>query len=297
MLQLVYNMAMLVVNGKADMQSFAANLVRQIMIIGIFAFFLNNGPDLFNVIIKSFRMAAAGSGKLPPDVSPGGIYSIGLKLTEKLKDVAWENTGFFSGSIGYLGYLYIALVCFVMFLSFSVITAVYTLTLIKTYFICTAGMLFLGFGGSEWSNDIAKSTLKCVFSVGAEVFVILLIAAIANTAISGWIDQITPTMTGDEYSSMAGVMASMTFILAILSVTAPGLASGLISGSAIGAGGTALAGGMAAGAAVATAARGGRGIAGGVAGGYKARGQGGKAMAKGAIIGALKSMITNKVSP
>jgi len=158
MLQFVYNMAMLVVNGKADMQSFAANLVRQIMIIGIFAFFLNNGPDLFNVIIKSFRMAAAGSGKLPPDVTPGGIYAIGMALTEKLKDVAWENTGFFFGSIGYFGYFYIALVCFVMFLSFAVITAVYTLTLIKTYFICTAGMLFLGFGGSEWSNDIAKST-------------------------------------------------------------------------------------------------------------------------------------------
>lgn len=240
MIQLVYNMGMLIINGKTDMQSFTATVVRQIMIIGIFFFLLDKGPDIFDTIIKSFRMAATGDGTLPEEVCPGTIYSTGLSVLEKLKVAAWSNTGFLPGNaLGYGDYLYITLICALILACFAIITAVYTLVLIKTYFICSAGMLFLGFGGSEWSNDIAKSTLKCVFSVGAECFVVLLIAHIAETVISGWAPQITPTMTKGQISTLSGIMASMSMILAILSVTAPGLASGLISGSAIGAGGTA----------------------------------------------------------
>lgn len=251
-IQVLYAMGMLAVRGQIDMQAIATTLLRQIMIIGIFYFLVENGPTIFQLIIDSFRTAATSSGTIPDSIKPGDIFSTGLNLTRNAKDAAWAQTGFFK-DLGYGEYVYISILCTIMQLAFAVISVTYMLALIKGYFICTAGMLFLGFGGSEWSSDIAKNTLKSVLSVGAEIFCILLIATIATNAISDWSIQIKNATSGQAISALVGAMGSLAFIVAVLTLTVPSLASGLISGSAIGAGGTAAAGAMAGAAAMAPA--------------------------------------------
>lgn len=243
-IQFMYAMGTLVVRGQIDMQAIATTLLRQIMLVGIFFFLIHNGTAIFQAIIDSFRMAATSSGKISDSINPGEMLSAGLKLTEALKTKAWEYSGFFS-SLGYGEYIYIAIVCIILQMAFAVISVTYMLALIKGYFICTAGMLFLGFGGSEWSSDIAKNTLKSVLSVGAEIFCVLLIATIVTNALSDWANQINNATDGETISTLVGVTGSMAFIIAVLTLTVPSLASGLISGAAIGGGRTAGTGAMA----------------------------------------------------
>lgn len=259
-LQLVYNMGMLLVRGQLDMQSFTSTLLRQVVMFGIFFFLVNQAPDIFDTIIRSFRIAASSEGVADGMVSdaikPGEIYARGIYITSQLNSMAWQKSSilrvFGVGELSYAQAIYISLICLVILLAFAVMTAIYTLALVKWYFICTASMLFLGFGGSEWSNDIAKNAFKTVFSIGAEIFVILLISSVATKITDNWLQQLSNTKTeGATLMIRASTMAAMSFIIAILTVTAPSLASGLISGSAIGAGGTAGAGAMAGAAAMA----------------------------------------------
>lgn len=249
-IQFIYTFGMLAIRGQLDMNTIASTLIRQIMLIGIFYFLVENGPEIFQAIIDSFRKAATSNGIIPDSIQPGKMFSMGIDLTRNAKAVAWKYTGFFS-KLGYGEYVYISILCAVMQLAFAVISVTYMLALIKGYFICTAGMLFLGFGGAEWSQDIAKSTLKAVLSVGAEIFCILLLATIATSAISDWANQINNAKSGEAISALVGIMGSMAFVIAVLTLTVPGLAAGLINGSAIGSGGTAAVGAMAGAAAMA----------------------------------------------
>lgn len=253
-IQFTYNMGLLVVRGQLDMNNIASTLLRQIMFIGIFYFLLINAPDIFNKIIESFRIAATGGGEafggLKDEINPGAIYTRGVAITTSLTALAWDKASilniFGKGELSYGQAIYISIVCIVILMSFAVMTAIYTLALIKWYFIGTASMLFLGFGGSEWSSDIAKNTFKSVLSIGAEIFVILLIANVATEVTNGWIAEFSnnSSVSGPALTTRASTMGAMSFIIVILTLTAPGLAAGLISGSAIGAGGTAAAGAM-----------------------------------------------------
>lgn len=238
LIQFTYNMGMLAINGKTDMQSFASVLLRQIMIIGIFYFLLSHGPSIFKDIIDSFSKAAATSGNFSEELDPTGIYTAGSTLALKLQNLDWVTPDLFASDTNDRAQIYVSLLCFLLTTSFATIAAIYTLIMIKGYFICTSGMLFLGFGGSEWSNDVAKSTLKAVFSIGAETFVILVIASIANTFVKEWSNRITDDMTRAQFVIACGPISTMTFILAALATSVPGMAAGLISGSAIGSGGT-----------------------------------------------------------
>lgn len=254
-IQFTYNMGILLIRGQLDMNTIASTLLRQIMLIGIFYFLLTKAPYIFDTIIQSFRIAATGGGgdfgALKDSISPGAIYTQGVVITNKLTLLAWDNASilrvFGFGELSYGQAIYISLICLVILMSFAVMTAIYTLSLIKWYFISTASMLFLGFGGSEWSSDIAKNTFKSVLSIGAEIFVILLIANVATEVTSGWIAEFSTNsaMKGTALTTRASTMGAMSLIIVVLTLTAPSLASGLISGSAIGAGGTAAVAAMA----------------------------------------------------
>ena len=53
---------------------------------------------------------------------------------------------------------------------FAVIAACMVLALVESYLVISMGVIFMAFGGSRWTNDLAISTVRYTLSVGAKLF-------------------------------------------------------------------------------------------------------------------------------
>ncbi|MEG6650378.1 type IV secretion system protein, partial [Pseudomonas aeruginosa] len=64
------------------------------------------------------------------------------------------------------------------------------LTIIESYVVINASVLFLGFGASQWTREYALAIVSYAVSVGAKLFVLSLIVGLivvsANTCVASY---------------------------------------------------------------------------------------------------------------
>ena len=72
----------------------------------------------------------------------------------------------------------LVLFAIVLIVCFGLITALYILTLVESYVVISAGVLFMGFGGSRFTKDFALKILVYAVSVGAKLFVLELLVGL-----------------------------------------------------------------------------------------------------------------------
>ena len=230
----------------ADISEWLAELVNQIMVIGIFYYLVLNSATIAFDIISSFRQAASAAGGAAT-IKPSDIMNCGINvamqifshmaLTEPAKSLLLAISGI------------VVLACF------AIICGYVVLTLIESYVVVGAGCLFVGFGGSRWSRDFAMRTLMYAISVGGKLMVLQLLVSLGVGLMSSW----ATTFTAADIKEVS-VMIMCAIVLLALTLKVPDLIQGLLSGSSLhGAGG--LAGAAATvGGAVATVATGGVGL-------------------------------------
>ena len=71
-------------------------------------------------------------------------------------------------------------VCFALMAAFMV------LALVESYLVISMGVIFMAFGGSRWTKDLAVSTVRYTVSVGAKLFVLQLLVSIGTGLITAW---------------------------------------------------------------------------------------------------------------
>ena len=233
----------LVLKG-SDFSEWASELVNQILYIGFFAALLQNSTGTnswASVIVQSFRNAAnsavQGSGGASM-MAPSDIFGIGLSMANKVLD----QTSIWSpgSSVGLIIFALVLLVCFALIAAFLV------LALVESYIVISAGVIFMGFGGSRFTKDYALKILIYAMSVGAKLFVMQLIVGLGQQ-IFNQLMQNFQTNTSDLLVAVGSaiVMLALTKII-------PDMIQGLLNGVSAGNGG--VLSGMVAGAAAGTAA-------------------------------------------
>lgn len=225
---------------QADFGEWAATLVNQILFIGLFAAILMNGASWGNAIVQSFRQAgsdaamAAGGGAT---LKPSDVFDSGLQIAT----TALSKLDLFqpSQSIAY------AIGGIVIIVAFALIAAMMILTLVTAWGIVSMSILFLGFGGSRFTKDIAMKVIMAVFGVGAKLFVMQIIVGIGYSLFQGWSnDQL---VTVSDLLVMVGCSVVMLALVKVI----PDLVQSMISGAAFTGGGAlsgvgaAVAGGVA----------------------------------------------------
>lgn len=130
---------------------------------------------------------------------------------------------------------------------FTFIAALVFVTLVEAYVIINAAVLFMGFGGSQWTREYALAPIRYAVAVGAKLFVLTLIVGLIMQVSAEW----SAAYTNDEASLMT--LVGLSLVCAYLTKTIPELIGGMISGTSMG-GGSAIGGMAAAGAAGAAGA-------------------------------------------
>ncbi|MHA0853224.1 P-type conjugative transfer protein TrbL, partial [Serratia nematodiphila] len=226
LIQLVWTFMPLVMK-QADFGEIVGELIRFFMAIGFFYAIIEHSVPWATAVVDSFREAAGTASGLGRALQPGDMFAVAVDFSRTIV----EGISVFSPGKAVL----IALVGCLVLLCFAFIAAFMFVTLVESYVIINASVLFFGFGGSQWTRDFAIAPLRFVIAVGAKLFVLTLIVGIIVTSAKSWL----AAYTNDEASLMT--LAGLALVCAYLTKTIPELIGGMISGTSMG-GGSAIGG-------------------------------------------------------
>jgi type IV secretion system protein TrbL len=223
-IQLVMTCFPLVIRG-ADLAEIVGELIRFILTIGFFAALLMHSADWAQALIDSFRQAGAHAAGLPgTGLNPGDMFSMAVELADTVgRAETWNPVTAVAIAVSSL----IVLICFAFLAAFMFVT------LVESYIVINASVLFMGFGGSQWTRDYAIAILRYAGAVGAKLFVLTLLVGLIIQSAHQW----QAAYNHDDASMLT--LVGLSLVCAYLTRTIPDLIQGLIAGVSPG-GGTAI---------------------------------------------------------
>jgi len=204
-----------------ELSTFAAALMRKIMAIGFFYALLLYGDTWIPAIVNSFVLAgsqASGVSVLTPsNVLDQGIAISATAITQ-LKDASLfsDIAAIIIGGLSALG----------MLLAFVIIAGQMLVTLVESFVVITAGLLFLAFGASRWTLDFTQKYIAYAFATAIKLFMLYLIIGIGLALSAGW----ASTLDVHDVNSYLSVLAG-ALIFMLLAWQIPGLAASMLAGS------------------------------------------------------------------
>ena len=160
----------------ADFSEWLAEIVNQMLFLGFFLALLQNSVTWGQAIVDGFRQAAGAAGG--GGIAPSDVFASGVELAQKvMAHVSLWDPGASAGLI--ISGLVIE-VCFALIAAFMV------LALVESYLIISMGVIFMAFGGSRWTKDVAVDTVRYTLSVGARLFVLQLLVSVGDGLITNW---------------------------------------------------------------------------------------------------------------
>ncbi len=205
----------------ADLQEWTAEIIKRVLFIGLFLAILLNGSAWTADIVSSFRQAADGANAAAggtTGLSPSTIFDVGLTLASKI----YSELSLFDPirSVGlHLAALSIGAV-------FALIAAFLMVALVEMYIVLNAGIILLGFGGSQWTKDFVVQFLKYAVSVGVKLFILQLIVGLGEAFILGWLGD----FSGKSYHEVTVLLGSSIFLLVVVWMV-PGIVQSIITGT------------------------------------------------------------------
>ncbi len=218
--------AALLVLERADLQGWISGAVRQMMWLGAFYTLLLYGSTWLPAIVNSFITLGgvlSGTGELyPSDVFGRGVDLSGLMFGAAVDMALFTN---FGTALTLIFAAFGVLICFCM------ITVQLVVALVESYIVVSAGMIFLGFGGSKWTVEYVQRYVGLCMNVGIKLFVIYLLIGIAYSISGGWLAFVGAL--GSRASPMSDIsnILGSSLVLAAICWQAPKLISTMIGGS------------------------------------------------------------------
>lgn len=223
-MEMAFAVGMMWMDGQASLQNILGMFVKQGVVIGLFAMFIEFGPEIcreiFLWMVRNANAAVTAMGG-SPNMSPGDIIGIGMNMVQVMWDaMTWSPKT-----------LILAFCGAIIMLAFADITREIIQVTIRGYVFAAWAALMMGFGGSAFTREIAISQLRLAFAIGAQRFVLQCIVGLGETLMVGWSAQLRAG-TLDYAACLTMVAASM--ILWGLAKTLPSEAHGMITGASTG---------------------------------------------------------------
>lgn len=217
-ISLVWTFGMLALR-RAEIGEFIAEAVRFVMFTGFYFWLLTNGPSFAKKIIDSLFSIGSEAGASDQALMPSDIVKIGFKIWDHtFSKMNWLDVG----SSVVAGVLAIIILAVLAFVSVNVV-----LVLLSSWILMYAGVIYLGFGGSRWTSDMAINYYRAVLGTGVKVMAMMLIIGIAGKFLGDCFNQ----MSGDLNIHDLGVMLVLSIAIAILASKVPDMVAGIVSGS------------------------------------------------------------------
>lgn len=128
-------------------------------------------------VIDSFRIAGGRAAGTNYMLEPGHMFELAVKFADTVSSVSTLNP------VEGIGIVFSSLI---VLASFTYIAALMGVALLESYFVVNASVLFLGFGGAQFTREYASALIKYCIAVAAELFVLTLIVGLITHAAKDW---------------------------------------------------------------------------------------------------------------
>lgn len=209
---------------KQDITSLWVEFLKRIMVIGFFYAILLHGHLWIPAIIKSFMLLGSGASHIDK-LDPSNLFDQGLSIANSiLIPLERKNllTHAFECLIG-------VATAFIVILSFAIIAGELVVTLIESYLVVGAGVLFLGFGSSRWTSSFTTKFLNYALSVGCKLFFLYLVVGVGANMAEHWGQRIIEGGIISLAPLLEVMGGSLVFVYIAWSI--PHKAVGLMSGA------------------------------------------------------------------
>ncbi len=235
MIEMTWSAAKLAFRG-ADLSEWLAEIINQILTLGLFLALLQNASTWGTAIVESYRAAGVAAGATA--VAPSDVFATGVSLGQKVlgQMSLWSPAASVS----------LMIAAIVIEVCFALMAATMVITLVQSYIAISAGVLNMAFGGSRWTRDIAISTFRYALSVGAKLLMLQLLISVGQNIVLGWAAQFSD-MTNSSLLILIGASVVMLALVKVLPDEFQRVVGGasLSSGSALTGAAMAVAGGAA----------------------------------------------------
>ncbi|MCC7634556.1 P-type conjugative transfer protein TrbL [Stenotrophomonas rhizophila] len=225
LISLTWTMCMMLFR-RADFGELFAELVRFIVMTGIFWWLLNEGGVLIQQILESMRLlgedGSGGGGQLQPSGLLRSGYRLFFAVAEQSESDEWKEADKIVG---------LAMAAVIMALIALAAVSMMLITLM-TWVLGYAGLFLLGFGGARWTSGVAINYYKHVLAVGMSYFVMLLLAGIGNQ----FLEDYSTGVAADVTLPNLAIMLVAAIVLLALLVRIPAMVSSMVLGARFGAG-------------------------------------------------------------
>ena len=225
LVELLWMGVRLVLRG-ADFGEFVTELVQFILFVGFFYAILLNGFNWITDIVQWFRHAGAAVAAGPggsANISPAAVLDDAIRIVSTL----WNRTNWTTPGYDFE----VVMIGIAVLLTLGVVTAYMCEALIESYLVISAGIIFLGFGGSRWTKEFAVKVLNYAVSVGAKLFFLQLIVALGMQ----FINQYTTNPPNDApgFAELVGVLVTLLAMVVMI----PSMIQSLVNGASFSSGG------------------------------------------------------------
>ena len=225
LVELLWMGVRLVLRG-ADFGEFVSELVQFILFVGFFYAVLLNGFNWITDIVQWFRHAGAAVAAGPggsANISPAAVLDDAIRIVSTL----WNRTNWTTPGYDFE----VVMIGIAVLLTLGVVTAYMCEALIESYLVISAGIIFLGFGGSRWTKEFAVKVLNYAISVGAKLFFLQLIVALGMQ----FINQYTTNPPNDApgFAELVGVLVTLLAMIIMI----PSMIQSLVNGASFSSGG------------------------------------------------------------
>ncbi len=225
-LSLALGLGKSILSGESNVGAIAAHFAKWMIYVGIFLWIMSSsGTATFlpKLIVNSFM--EAGESISGQQVAPDDLLVAGIRLYGTMVERGWD-----AGWGDFIGIMLIGIVILVVV---AMLAGTLAVALIEMHLVICGGAILLGFGGFEYTRDIAFSYLKYAVSIGVKLLMIMIVYALANALLIQWEANFTATADMAALISTAGQILGGTICIFMAARMVPSMAQSVVSGSAL----------------------------------------------------------------
>ena len=225
-LSLAMGLGKMILSGESNIGSVAAHVAKWIIYVGVFFWIMSSSgvaSFLPKLIVNSFM--EAGRSIAGSDVAPDDLLVAGIRLYGTMVERGWD-----AGWGDFIGIMLIGIVILVVV---AMLAGTMAVALIEMHLVICGGAILIGFGGFEYTRDIALSYLRYSVSIGVKLLMIMIVYALANALLIDWEANFSAATDMATLITTAGQILGGTICIFMAARMVPSMAQSVVSGAAL----------------------------------------------------------------
>jgi len=226
-LSLALGLIRMILTGENTLGAVIAHIAKWILYVGIFTWIMSSlaaASFIPKIIINSF-IALAGKMNLNVEIAPDDILAAGIRIYGIIVEKGWN-----AGWGDFIGITFIGIIILVVI---AMIAGFIAVAVIEMHLVICGGAVLLGFGGFEYTRDIALSYLRYAISVGMKLLMITIVYSLAATLIPQWEDSFKNSSDMSALITSAGQILGGTICILIIVRIIPNIAQSIVNNASM----------------------------------------------------------------